>query len=136
MSAFIVSRAHICYLVTAALHRDFRCIEDYDQADALGQMLWDENVKSVQARYASCSIEQLPGVAEDEPLAYGTHTNSTRPIEPAQLLKACDCYDYQSCEHPGYDQSQAKELIEELRAMAWHKVPGYDAAQWEITEAP
>jgi hypothetical protein len=35
-----------------------------------------------------------------------------------QIIKCCDCYDYQACETDDYEQSEAKALVEKIRAQA------------------
>jgi len=155
MSAFVVSRNHIRYLVSAAADRNLTEIQDYplswswegemhtlpfdDRAEQtwLGQMLWAENVKSVSYRYRDDETSELPGVVEEAEggFQYGDHKPwSSSPITPVQVLKACDCYEYQSCEHPEWKQSEAYAFIQALRERAIEALPGYDKAQWEIDE--
>jgi hypothetical protein len=50
-------------------------------------------------------------------------------------LKAISCYEYQSCEHPGWRKSEAHAFCEALRDMAIGCLPGYDDAPWEINDA-
>jgi hypothetical protein len=51
-----------------------------------------------------------------------------------QIIKAVRCLEYQSCEHPGWEESAACRL---LRAIigddATRNLPGYDEAEWQIT---
>lgn len=150
MSAYIVDRAHICYLVTAATSRaiysdhdhatwfwgprngltrgEIYC-SDHEAAAQLGQMLWDENVKSVKYRYPNST--ELPGPIGSD-YVYGLHQPSRAEITIGGVLKAIDGLDYQSCEHPGWRDSQAKAFLESLRGTACCRVPGYDAAAWTI----
>lgn len=164
MSAYIVSREHIRFLVNAALSRSIvrmgsiswvwnidreragRCLfhagcgrreagllphGDLERAAEVGQMLWDENVASVRYRYPG--VNELPGPA-DADYDYGRHQLSFAGVfEPGAVLKACDGYEYQACEHPGWSSSEAKAFIESLRGHAWRKVPGYEDAPWEVT---
>lgn len=161
MSAFVVDKAHIRYLVSAAMHPKIlgpsrHCFTwytgergsldmhelgcgDFERASEVGQMLYEECIKSVSYRYNEENPSQLPGKISDlaEPW-YGKHEGwgaYLKPeIDPVQVLKACDCYVYQSCEHPGWETSEAKEFIEALRSAAWHALPEYDAAAWEIND--
>jgi hypothetical protein len=164
MSAYIVDRNHIVYLVAAAMsHRLNRNAgsfswysgerpdlirgelsnTDYNRAVEVANMLWMENVKSVKCRYDDHDDDNLPSPnAEiDAPLVSryqvtradfnGTVWNHTDPV---QVLKSCDCYEYQSCEHNGWPKSEAHAFIEALRARAWHSLAGYDDAKWGAPE--
>ncbi len=56
----------------------------------------------------------------------------THPIDPIQVIKACDCYDYQACETDEYERSMAADYIRQIRSMAISDLPGWDEAHWEI----
>ena len=153
MSAFIVDRQHIWYLVQAATSNSLGmqhshslrwyhngvsyhlpCM-DYEQMAQVGQMLWDENVTSVKYRYPDCGWDELPGPIDCE-YQYGEHDGCSAgrpPVDPVAVLKACDCYEYQSCEHPGWEESESHSYIQALRRHAWHSLPGYDDASWEVS---
>ena len=98
MSAYIVDRAHIDYLVCAALYmrteihglkmrwqRNGRRIELTEaNATEVGQMLWDECIKSVQHRYHEVSVHQLPGPNGDS-FEYKFRCRLTQPYDPVQV---------------------------------------------------
>lgn len=135
MSAYVVDRDHIAYLIEAALSgRDgmwFEC--DYvneNRAAKLGQMLWDENVRSVRARYPDCE-DELPGPIGCD-YQYGEHERlfALTPA-PVAVLKACACYDYQACETEDYPKTDAADFINALRLHMIHQLPGYEEADWE-----
>ncbi len=88
---------------------------------------------SVRYRYPS---GPLPGpiTFEDGPVVCDDRLRLYQKLTPVQVIKACDCYCYQSCEHPGWDQSEAKHLIECIREAAIALLPGYEAAAWEICD--
>jgi hypothetical protein len=55
-----------------------------------------------------------------------------------QIVKCCDCYDYQACETDDYERSEAKALVEKIRAQAI-EIGGessgsklYDAMVWGL----
>ncbi len=100
-----------------ACHHDVR----QDSADRLGQMLWGENHRSVNARYLEDDIEPL-------------YTYSALPgnVEPVTVLKAVACYEYQTCEHDGWEASEAHVFCETLRHKMTTWLPGYDDAPWGI----
>ena len=154
MSAYIVDKEHIVYLVQAAMSRamnphggsfswvwdcdretgvykrDTIACNDYAHAAEVGNMLWLENVKSVSARYPGESSGKLPGPIGGSFVIESADITHWPQIEPVQVLKACDCYAYQTCEHDEWKDSQAHAFIERLRSAAVHALPGYDAAEW------
>lgn len=90
-------------------------------ASRVGAMLWNENKKSVDHRYNE---------ANDRELYTFTASKVTNPVA---VLKALSCYEYQSCEHPEWESSEAKAFCSALRASLITRLPGYEAAAWEIT---
>ena len=98
-------------------------------------MLWDENFASINARYPDTidNPENSPGVITEAEsgFVYGKHEDLfLYSIDPAQVLKSCDCLEYQSCEHDGWEDSQAHAFLVSLRGSTWRHVPGYDDAEW------
>ena len=136
MSAFIVSDSHLDYLCAALVAYQvsvpwddgtFRRSHDpRDDADlqAMRDALEAENVTSVNYRYR---ISPGESVAHRRAVR---HVN--RPIDPVQVMKACQCLEYQSCEHPGWPDSFAKRVLEFLNSAAINRLPGYDKADWAI----
>jgi len=157
MSAFIVGKKHIDYMISAGLKYTkygplrwyqpkstedvesgnsdqlgldniLRNIHEYElteeTADAVGRMLWMENHVSVAYRYG----KQMD-VTIGEPYRF----ERQRKTDPVVVLKAIACYEYQSCEDPEWETSQAKAFCNALRSVAISNLPGYDAAPWEIT---
>lgn len=160
MSAFVVSKAHIDALVTAGLalpgrhgplawfwpevtpeeirYAEQRCaLGIYQQrrhvltgrtAGRVGAMLWAENQRSVNYCYDQDGLEEpfefrpLPGNLLDTRVS-------------VVVLKAVDCYEYQSCERPEWERSEAKAYCDALRAVAIRRLPGYDdAPSWEVDD--
>lgn len=151
MSAYICDRDHIIYLVAAAMHKsvnhrgsfswyhDRQRSElppgDFDRAADVANMLWQENIKSVSHRYPHESSATLPGpIDEDFVITAKDIPALLADFNPVQILKSCDCYAYQTCEHDEWEQSEAHTFIESLRSSAWHSLPGYDAAEWRAPE--
>lgn len=110
MSAYIVDRNHIRYLVSAAVQR--KCFKGMS-ATKLGQMLWDECIKSVSYRYPGETTDTLPGPC-GESFKY-RHKVWVGEIEDNQLLESVKCYQYQSCEHPEWETSSAIEVCYKLK---------------------
>lgn len=163
MSAFIVDNRHIAYLIAAGLRRNQNgplCwlvplpvpAEAYqrgepwgpesvpyrqmarreltrDTADAVGHMLLAENFNSVNHRYAE----------EGEPETFFEYIEprvTADGFAPAQVLKAIHCLEYQSCEHPEWEQSEAHAFLKALEARIIRTIPGYEAAAWGPPPTP
>jgi len=157
MSAYVVSNQHINRLLKAGMsgapHRgELRWMapedpnpEDYqrgavsgptaletfrrrartltkDTADAVGHMLLVENHRSVNHRYDEA----------EEPEAFFAYTREAHYPDPVHVLKLISCYVYQSCEHPGWEGSEAKAFIDALTKRMIDQLPGYEDAPWGI----
>lgn len=155
MSAYICDREHIRYLVSAAMSRWLNpspgdrlawywgenngqsaklYAGDYKEAARVGQMLWDENVRSVSYRYPDDKPTELPGPCDDVPL-YGDHVAWQGEVRPVQVLKSISCFEYQSCEHPEWKTSEAFAFCRALESAAIYALDGYDDAAWGAPEA-
>ena len=132
MSAFLVNDKHIDALLTYAMRARYQSPANYrhngnqvtffDNLDTIGQVLVNQNFASVNHRYSM----------EDTPDEY-THTHYPRPLSPVQVIKACDCYNYQACDTgQDYWTSEAHEIIDTIRERAIDELPGMDDAAWEI----
>jgi hypothetical protein len=156
MSAFVVSKAHIDFLIRAGLELDTRHRlswfdsvakpvwvpggenPDYlermgaarrelrpDTADQVGRMIWAENHRSVSYRYDEAQV------CPDYSFVF--HLRPRR-LDPVQVLKALRCYEYQSCECPDWERTEAHDFCESLRLLAVSALPGYEDAEWEIED--
>lgn len=124
MSAWIVSKTHIDALVQAGI--EFELI-DSAEATAFGKMLWQENLNSINARYPDTAgaSSGFPG-----PISFkgqrSVDAYRYRPLNgapgvartaPAIVKAAAGCYDYQTCEHDGYDGSEAHKFVLTLEGL-------------------
>ena len=91
-------------------------------ANQIGEMLHAENVESVNYRYGEATI---PNFEICEWAAF-------HEFPHVQIIKAARCLDYQSCEHPGWEESDACKLLEAIIGHTTTDLPGYDEAEWEI----
>ena len=130
MSAFVVSHTHINAIVRWACRhnvavqygnptRSLRAGQEQEMAE----ILLAENVKSVNYRYK----EDTPV----DPIVYDAFATDLRAID---VIKACQCLDYQSCEHPGWETSTAKKILDTIQRDAVTHLPGYDKAPWCIAD--
>ena len=117
MSAFLCSDAHINALVAFAKRQ--RLLPEMTPSEA-GQLLFDENVRSLDARYG-----------EEGYKAYNYKPDCTTR-KAVEIIKLCHCYDYQACETEDYEQSRAHDLIDRIERRAITMIPGYDEAPWGI----
>ena len=130
MSAFICSPQHINAIVRWAGRHHVTCwhgnpsrlhsVAGKEQDTAA--LLYAENVRSVNYRYFR--------TIDTSGIVYDASAPDLRPID---VIKACDCLAYQSGEHPAWDDSLACRLLKEIQSAAITRLPGYDAAKWEIT---
>jgi len=154
MSAYIVDKTHIDLLVTAAeqlspqhyggfrwYHGSDRQKLNYENRHEVGIMLWSENLASVMGRYPDDKDGERPGPADftdTDVLGYRFAevpgvTNDPRLI--AVVAKAIDGYEYQSCEHDGWEASSAAAFCTALRRLLLKQLPTYEEADaWEFTD--
>jgi hypothetical protein len=151
MSAFMVSKSHIDALVHAAYFgpRGVRGLPQsghwckpqfkgchnwgFEQMNDVGEMLIRENLSCIHARYPDTLTdpEGTPGPIAQYWLQPYEHETPTRKMGVVEALKALDCYEYQSCEHPEWDKSEAFEFCRSMRHSLIGCLPGYDDAPWE-----
>ena len=163
MSAFLVEDSHIDFLLSFMLSQ--RCAHakvyqpsrrrwfdfNYDileadtrrtAMDIVGQILIDENYRSLSARYGERAGELFNSNAQDDkPHTYrfaehSSAIDSDRIARAVQVLKSAACYDYQACESDDYEQTDAARIVRDIVQAAIHSLPGYEAAQWGAPERP
>jgi hypothetical protein len=170
MSAYIEDKAHIDALVRVAIegpadrgpsypgdgwsfyyyHAGEAHHARHEEAERLGAMLTAQNVRSVQARYPSDGMDDLPGPIENGWLtdamlgiyhypAYGTGPvrigTAPRHLTALEALQAVDGYEYQACEDDGWKESEAHTFCDALRKRLVMALPGYDQCDtWGISQ--
>lgn len=163
MSAWMVPKSHIDYLVTAALVLPRRNLQGHtlrwwvrpiptedgathqrgepwgpeaanvvqsltrtmreEDASQVGAMLWAENRRSIDYRYAEEELEDpyiFERVDADE-------------IKAGRVLHAIACFEYQACEHPEWLDSEAHHFCQALQAEAIHALPEF-ANGWPVED--
>jgi len=140
MSAFVVPDEHIHVMIWAGLNVRYGPLRwqandpitgakywpelNQDVADRVGQMLLDANIASVDYRYAE----------DGGPLIYTWHHPCQRDWSAVELLKAVQCYTYQTCERDDWEHSEAHDFCQALQTSLIGDLPGYDQADtWGIT---
>jgi hypothetical protein len=145
MSAFVVSHSTVAAIVTYAQRRLWSCvpppphnaigtvnIRDID-LDRIGQALLAENYKSVNYRYR----RNDPVIRyRHVPTCVGAvSTEMTRMLTALDIVKIAHCIEYQSCEHPEWEMSWARDFLRRVVDTAVHELPGYDDAPWGLYTA-
>lgn len=134
MSAWIVSRKHIDLLTAALIEHGIAP----NFPDLVGQMLWQENLRSVAYRYPNDRDGERPGPVgfRDSMVESYTYRGPQDVSDSALVLKQAHCFDYQSCEHPEYADSEActwvRKLCEKLDGERAGQSAAYNAAPWGI----
>jgi hypothetical protein len=142
MSAYFVTKATIDCIVSAALRYDIAWSDDGRilNPDGAGVHLWLENAKSLRYRYSDADTWNGPAFAAIE-----SYLHRERDDPPWTVVKACRCFDYQACEHPGYEASEASHFVAAVRLAALGHVglsaaddythrAEWEAAPWGIDE--
>ncbi len=120
MSAYLVSDKH---LNTLAQHAPLaHGGNEKEQRQGFASLLLLTNEISLKARYGD---EGGASVTYEE-------TAEAAKRSPAEVLKLCDCFDYQACEASDYRESEGARLVESIRAVATRMLPGYENAEWSI----
>lgn len=120
MSCFVCSDRHLQVLVSFLDAKEGLYGTTAQEAlDNLGRV----NLAAINHRYA--------GDLEFEPSKYKGSAQWTM-FSPVQILKLCDCYEYQADGHPEWDLTAAPHLINRIRSRAIDSLPGYKEAEWSI----
>src|ERR1700678_1161010 len=136
MSAWVVSHHHIDLLVSAAIDHavsfkslDIGALETATEnnAQALGLMLWTENVRSVVYRYnLAGSEEERDYLSALTAYRFRRYSN----VRASAAASALACYDYQACECPDYRETVAAFFVSRLEQAVGEKPSGYDSEPW------
>ena len=132
MSAYIVNDFHINALVTYGVQQkaQFWLAKEgrwvyfkEDTAPAIAAMLYSENVRSVNRRYSE-RTRRAGFVYRSVPIFW---------LRPEDIIKACDCLDYQSCECKDWERSNAKKALVSVRESAIEAMTK-TAMTWELRQ--
>jgi hypothetical protein len=124
MSCFVVPDFHIDALVSWAVANGAGAFIGGLDPRGLAAEMHRANCAAYRERYG-----------EDVSYAY---TFTMRPevhaMPPVQIIKACDCLDYQCGDWMDYPGSIAERAVEQIRRTATYALPGYRAAAWTLEE--
>jgi hypothetical protein len=146
MSAFQVSPNHIgailrWYLFDGCRMDDPRSWRskhraDRDDAQEMAVCLALECYRSVSYRYSEFPTD-LPGpiAFRNRPVVVNVRNLGVyRKLTAVECIKAVHCLEYQSCEHPEWNDSEARKLCQQIIDTAIRYLPGYDDAPWDIDD--
>jgi hypothetical protein len=137
MSADEVDTIHIDALLTAGMPRRGTILHwhwgnptqgaslNAETAGRVGAMLLAENRRSVNHLYTEDEIEQ--------PYEYKRASLKGGWVA---VLSALACYEYQSCEHAEWPDSEAYAFCDALRRHAIRQLPGYSDARRGTSRPP
>lgn len=136
MSAYIVSDHHINTLVSWATGRHGNDAVRYywgnrsrdvrhEGAKRIASVLYSQNVRSVNFLYDD---------KEDPNTFVFKHVPFVLDLAPVQIIKACHCLAYQSCETSDWQETEAYAILKAIESAAVHSLPGYDDADWELRQ--
>lgn len=140
MSAFQVNPEHIGAIAKWAIRHNRGArftsywngsTRDYYFED-ICTVLANECFRSVRTRYPKGPLPG-PTAFSDSPVQVTEPMSTFADLSPVDVLKACQSYEYQSCEIDDWDQSEAYALVERIKDAAIHALPGFDASPaWSI----
>ena len=150
MSAYVVEKEHVIYLVKACLNwvhvealRVWVSSLDEDLVGlpspnterldaAIAQALWDVNIEAVRDRYPE---GPLPGPAEIAPIIPDDFDSMVWPIFDAlQVAESVLCYEYQCDEWPLWGKTFAKLFCDNLSRMAVRRLTDQQGLVWGCPE--
>ena len=141
MSAFQVTATHLAALISFHQRHTLPQHSQWKRPSHVFRVLAQENVRSLQARYEGDTTEPVSmgslflgpcdesGCREGRgPLTDAEAAAHIPALSAVQAAKACDSYDYQSCETREYFSSEAAGYIREIRdviirVLAHHAYP-------------
>lgn len=142
MSAWLCSQEHINTLVAYARENDVSLHPAAnDDPEGLVRILVEENMRSLRAAYPGRDFLQEweddakaikykrilklgPALRKfrcepDQVRLYGPPPTMSATTVATQMVKLCQCYDYQACETDDYRDTPAAAFIDRLRSKAF-----------------
>jgi hypothetical protein len=124
MSCFVVPDFHIDALVSWAVANHAAAFIEGLDPRGLAAELYLANCTAYRERYGEDPSENYIFTMRPE----------VHAMPAVQVLKACNCFEYQASSWSEYQGSVAQRAIERIRDHAITYVPGYRAAAWTLEE--
>lgn len=137
MSAFLCGKDHIDLLVSHCADQWFHggkwvTLGDTPRTE-VGRILIRENIASLRYRYSGDDW----WAGTDRWYDAYMHTPVTDKVSPEQIIKACDCLRYQSCEHGLWETSEAAAILTATRETYVSKILNrQEDIEWEWSRQP
>ena len=104
-----------------------------ENASECGALLLGECIESVAYRYPDDDRDLLPGPIPNPIPEQYEWTDLGRVLDAYETLTAISGYEYQSCEHPGWNSSPARLFCDCLRSVVVTTLRGYrEASGWHV----
>jgi len=126
MSAFIVCKTHVDYILSAALKYG---VVPECQLSLLGRILWGENHRSFAYRYQGRHRQDMHDWDE-----YDFEAVAAELVTAGWALAAVHCLAYQACECPDWEETFTCRFLQGLRKKLEHEAGGPDA--WKTDDRP
>lgn len=156
MSAYLCDPHHAAYLAAYAVVEKivpYRGLHAHGYDDEIVKGLRERNLKTIPdlavalARANVASLEERYGNIDkvfEEGYGLANYLADVREaadpksvwdFTPVQVIKAANCFDYQTCEIDAYEDLWVSKLLNSIVNNAIHDLPGYDKAKWGAPEA-
>lgn len=134
MSALICTPYHISRLAVYATTSQNGCsvsvyhngeVIQLTDAEDVANILYEQNMASVNWLYRG----------NDEPsFVFDERARGLLQHRPVEIIKAARCYEYQACETEDYEATLAHKIVRLIINRAIGQLPGYEAAEWGLSE--
>lgn len=127
MSCYVCDQKMFSYIASVIFEMADGEMTRYDAVN-IGRVLYRENCRSVLYRYPSDKDEvnpDFPIVDENDVVSVSLYSD--------EIKKAVDCLEYQSCEHPDWEKSFAKRILDSVLT-AIDDLPKSGYATWGVPE--
>ena len=137
MSAYIVDNKHIDVIVSycsgygdsgawVRLKNEYFYL-NHQNAGRIAYELYKQNVLSVNSRYSNNNSDEL--------YSFNYIPNTKNDYTIADIAKAIDSLEYQSCEHAGWEASDAKFILQQMRKHLLRSLKDYEESEaWHICD--
>jgi hypothetical protein len=106
---------------------------DRENASSVGAALLEACIASVAFQHVGGRADGLPGPSPTPDPDLYEFTDFGRILSAAEACKAIACLECQSCEHPSWRDSPARNFCGDLLWRVISTLPGYQAAPWELS---
>lgn len=129
MSAFYVGAGHMDAMLSIVHAMDLKngAGPQFDEKffTEIGKRLLAENIKSLRARYPRDWFTMVEGDLNS--YKFRPNSYAVKVLKCEDFRKLWECYSYQSCEHAGWEKSEAYKIVAHCLKLLDN---GKDSAVW------